>query len=258
MLYELIWRGEDIWEDVDHLQSVLSKAHDTNPHVFNAYIKALGLDTFFSFGSQDNVRLLAELSPYYDRTIPKNQPQSDTYYMHVCIALAYYAREIGEEPFGSIVVAQGGKIIGAAYNEIEKHHGDQTRHAEVIAIERAKVNFGNKIPFNSLLFTTCAPCSLCTHIIRAHKRIRNVRCGTISMMSDLVGLTDDFDDEREKFETMGDPYGKPPQLKVGILPLQIEQLYKPLQWNKMFPQYEHPNSRNQAQVLASQAEPVVV
>lgn len=228
---ELLWRGENVWETVDQINISIANGFKSDPHVAQKNIIALGLNIFLPAPFSNPI--LGELRALYQ---PERKVQSDEYYMQLCIALAYYGWETGEEPFGSLVVNKDGVIIGSAHNEIKMHNNDHTRHAEVIAIERAKGVNPDQTLENCSMFTTCAPCRLCTQIIRAHKGIKKIVCGTFSKMSDLAGLTDTFLDSRDSFEVQNDPFGKAPNVIVEVVCLdQIKNLYQQTGWYKMFP-----------------------
>lgn len=77
----------------------------------------------------------------------------------------------GDVPIGA-VVAIGEKIISRAHNEIELKK-DATRHAEILAIQRASQVKGDWRLSNAILCVTVEPCPMCAGAIR------QARVGTI-------------------------------------------------------------------------------
>ncbi len=78
--------------------------------------------------------------------------------------MAKIAFEEDEVPVGAVVV-YGDRIIGKAYNQVEKLN-DPTAHAEVLAITAACNYLGNKYLDKCTLYITLEPCMMCTGAIR--------------------------------------------------------------------------------------------
>lgn len=81
---------------------------------------------------------------------------------------AYKNKEI---PIGAIVV-KNNKIIGRGYNKKEKLK-DVTKHAEIIAIQKASKKIKNWRLNDCDLYVTLEPCTMCRGAIM-QSRIRNV------------------------------------------------------------------------------------
>lgn len=92
-------------------------------------------------------------------------------YMQIAIKEAKKSLNFGDVPVGCVIV-QKNKIISKAYNKKEKNKCI-TRHAEVIAIEKACKKLGTWHLDDCTLYTTLEPCLMCTIII-SQSRIKNV------------------------------------------------------------------------------------
>lgn len=249
MMNTLLWMGIDIWKEIDDIEYQLTSARLQNNNQFWSYFFGMGLNHLFPAagntmnsvkrrGFSDTLRgadtlcLFPELEEYYDHRPGKEYEQSDEYYMNISLALAWYAKSIGEEPFGCVVVKDG-RIVGSGHNEIKAHFGDHTRHAEIIAIERARRLLpGNETLSGCKVYTTAKPCYMCGQIIRAHQGIDYVCIGTDSTMSGDVL-------ENLRLADQGPPFGKPPETKIlniDELRVKFYQLYiETMGWTTMFP-----------------------
>ena len=84
---------------------------------------------------------------------------NDEIFMRAAIDEAMIAASIGEVPIGAVVV-RNGEIIARAHNERETGK-DATRHAEIIAIERACAALGGWRLIGCDLYVTLEPCPMC-------------------------------------------------------------------------------------------------
>ena len=84
---------------------------------------------------------------------------NDEVFMRAAIEEANIAASIGEVPIGAVVV-RNGEIIARAHNERETGK-DATRHAEIIAIERACAALGGWRLIGCDLYVTLEPCPMC-------------------------------------------------------------------------------------------------
>lgn len=84
---------------------------------------------------------------------------NDEYYMKEAIAEAIEAGKLGEVPIGAVIV-RNGEIIARAHNERENGK-DATRHAEIIAIERACAALKGWRLIGCDLYVTLEPCPMC-------------------------------------------------------------------------------------------------
>jgi len=82
-----------------------------------------------------------------------------------CIELSKIGAAAGELPFGSLV-AHHGQVIAESTNEIMRLV-DESRHAEIIAIARARQLLGDEKIRECTLYSTVEPCPMCSFCIRA-------------------------------------------------------------------------------------------
>ena len=86
----------------------------------------------------------------------------------VRVALAN-VRETGGGPFGALIATGAGEVVSVGYNMVVSSR-DSTAHAEIVAIRRAEAALGTFQLRGGgrpvlKLFTTCAPCVMCTGAI---------------------------------------------------------------------------------------------
>ena len=84
---------------------------------------------------------------------------NDVLFMQEALKLAKIAFEEDEVPVGAVVV-YGDRIIGKAYNQVEKLN-DPTAHAELLAISAAAEFLGSKYLNECTLYVTLEPCPMC-------------------------------------------------------------------------------------------------
>ena len=85
--------------------------------------------------------------------------KNDEYFMREAIKEAEIAASIGEVPIGAIIV-RNGEIIARGHNERETGK-DATRHAEIIAIERACAALHGWRLIGCDMYVTLEPCPMC-------------------------------------------------------------------------------------------------
>lgn len=83
--------------------------------------------------------------------------------MKAAIKLARKAANKGEIPVGAVVV-KNGKIISKAYNKKEIKN-DCTKHAEIIAIQKASKKLKNWRLIDCEMYITMEPCMMCAGAI---------------------------------------------------------------------------------------------
>jgi tRNA(adenine34) deaminase len=89
----------------------------------------------------------------------------DAAMMARCIELSRIGAALGELPIGSLI-ARRGQIIAESTNEIMRLT-DESRHAEIIAIARARNLIGDDALSECTLYSTVEPCPMCAFCIRA-------------------------------------------------------------------------------------------
>jgi len=88
---------------------------------------------------------------------------SHEHFMELAIAEARSAAEAGDVPVGCVIV-KNNKVIATGSNEVERST-DPTRHAEIVAIERAVQTIGDKFLDDCTLYVTLEPCAMCAGAI---------------------------------------------------------------------------------------------
>jgi len=114
---------------------------------------------------------------------------TDIDFMKEAIIEAQKAAEIGEVPIGAVIV-RNGEIIARAHNERETKK-DATRHAEIIAIERACAALHGWRLIGCDLYVTLEPCPMCagaivnSRIVRVIYGASDLRAGAFGSVLDL-------------------------------------------------------------------------
>lgn len=105
-------------------------------------------------------------------------------YMKEALKQAKKAYDKDEVPVGAIIVKDN-KIIARAYNlkEIKK---DTTKHAEIIAIQKASKKLGAWRLTNCEMYVTLEPCSMCAGAI-IQSRIKKLYIGTMDPKTGACG-----------------------------------------------------------------------
>lgn len=96
---------------------------------------------------------------------------SDEYYMLKALKMAEKAEKLGEIPVG-VVIVEKNKIIAKAYNERDSKN-IVTKHAEMIAIEKANRYKKNWRLNECKMYVTLEPCMMCSATIE-QARIQEV------------------------------------------------------------------------------------
>lgn len=89
-----------------------------------------------------------------------------------------------EVPVGAIIVKDG-EIISKAYNQKETKF-DTTKHAEILAIQKASKKLGSWRLIDCDMYVTLEPCSMCAGAI-INSRIKNVYIGASDEKTGAVG-----------------------------------------------------------------------
>jgi tRNA(Arg) A34 adenosine deaminase TadA len=80
-------------------------------------------------------------------------------FMREAISVAQAGMELGQAPFGAVVVI-GGKTIASAHNSV-RATVDPTAHAEIMAIRKSCSKLYTTSLEDSTIYTTCEPCLMC-------------------------------------------------------------------------------------------------
>ena len=134
--------------------------------------------------------------------------------MREAIKEAMLAAEIGEVPIGAVVV-RNGEIIARAHNERETGK-DATRHAEIIAIERACAALGGWRLIGCDLYVTLEPCPMCAGAT-VNARVVRVVYGASDLRAGAFGSIINLNDY---------PLNHKPEIVHGVL---AEECLAPIQ-----------------------------
>lgn len=136
-------------------------------------------------------------------------------YMKEALKQAKKAYEKGEIPVGAIIVKDN-KIIARAYNEKE-YKFDTTKHAEILAIQKASKKLKSWRLTDCDMYVTLEPCSMCAGAL-IQSRIRKVYIGTMDEKTGACGsvlnLLEDY------------TFNHQVEVETNILQPECEQLLK--------------------------------
>ncbi len=134
-------------------------------------------------------------------------------YMKEALKEAQKAYKKLEVPVGAIIVKDG-KIVARAHN-LKETKNDTTKHAEILAIEKASKKLSNWRLIDCEMYVTLEPCPMCAGAI-VNSRIKKVNIGAMDEKTGACGsklnLLQDFN-----FDTKVD-------MKSGILENECREL----------------------------------
>lgn len=110
--------------------------------------------------------------------------ENKEYYMKQAIKEAEKAYKKLEVPVGAIIVKDG-KIVARAYNQKETKT-DTTKHAEILAIQKASKKLKSWRLIDCEMYVTLEPCTMCAGAI-INSRIKKVYIGTMDQKTGAVG-----------------------------------------------------------------------
>ena len=117
--------------------------------------------------------------------------KDDKYYLEKAINEAKKAYQKNEIPVGVIIVIDN-KIISRAHN-LRDSTNIVTKHAEIIAIEKANKKINNWRLNNAKLYTTLEPCNMCKEVLK-EARVTQVIYGAKNINSsesiDFIQIND--------------------------------------------------------------------
>ena len=114
----------------------------------------------------------------------KKLEKSNEYYMKETLKQNTKEFEKEEVPVGAIIV-KNNKIIARAYNQKEEKT-DTTKHAEIIAIQKASKKLQAWRLEDCSMYVTLEPCTMCTGAI-INARIKNLFIGTMDEKTGACG-----------------------------------------------------------------------
>ena len=136
-------------------------------------------------------------------------------FMKEALKEAKKAYEKLEVPVGCVIVKDG-KIIARGHN-LKETKKDTTKHAEIIAIQKASKKLEAWRLLDCDMYVTLEPCSMCAGAI-INSRIRNLYIGTLDQKTGAAGsvlnLFEDF------------TFNHKVTVETGILQEQCEKILK--------------------------------
>ena len=137
---------------------------------------------------------------------------NDIKYMKLALKEAQKAYNKGEIPIGAVIVKDD-NIIAKAYN-LKESRQQSTKHAEIIAIEKASKKLNNWRLLDCTLYVTMFPCPMCASAIN-QARISRIVYGTIPEYADQKTVNKILSDKN---------YGLPVDKTGGILEKECLEL----------------------------------
>lgn len=120
-----------------------------------------------------------------------------------------------EVPVGAVIV-KNGKIIAKAYNQKETKY-DTTKHAEILAIQKASKELKSWRLLDCEMYVTLEPCPMCAGAI-INSRIKKVYIGTMDYKTGAVG---------SKLNLLNDyVFNHKVEFEAGILENECEDILK--------------------------------
>ena len=110
--------------------------------------------------------------------------QNKEYYMNQALKEAQKAYKKLEVPVGAIIVKDG-KIIARAHNQKETKT-DTTKHAEILAIQKASKKLKSWRLIDCEMYVTLEPCSMCAGAL-IQSRIKKIYIGTMDEKTGACG-----------------------------------------------------------------------
>ena len=110
--------------------------------------------------------------------------ENKEYYMKQAIKESEKAYKKLEVPVGAIIVKDG-KIIARAHNQKETKT-DTTKHAEILAIQKASKKLKSWRLIDCEMYVILEPCTMCAGAI-INSRIKKVYIGTMDQKTGAVG-----------------------------------------------------------------------
>ena len=136
-------------------------------------------------------------------------------FMQEALKEAKKAYEKLEVPVGAVIVKDG-KIIARAHNQKETKT-DTTKHAEILAIQKASKKLKSWRLIDCEMYVTLEPCTMCAGAI-IHSRIKKVYIGAMDEKTGAVGsVLNLFEDYK---------FNHKPEVEKGILKEDCESLLK--------------------------------
>lgn len=136
-------------------------------------------------------------------------------FMKEALKEAKKAYEKLEIPVGAVIVKEG-KIIARAHNLKESKH-DTTKHAEILAIQKASKKLESWRLIDCDMYVTLEPCSMCAGAL-INARIRKLYIGTLDEKTGACGsVLNLFEDYKFNHKV---------EVEKGIMQKECEEILK--------------------------------
>ena len=137
------------------------------------------------------------------------------YYMRQALKEAEKAYKKLEIPVGAIIVKDG-KIIARAHNQKETKT-DTTKHAEILAIQKASKKLNSWRLLDCEMYVTLEPCTMCAGAM-INARIKKVHIGAMDEKTGAAGSVLNLFEDYKFNHTV--------QVEKGILKQECEDILK--------------------------------
>jgi len=124
--------------------------------------------------------------------------ETDLKHLRRCINLAEEALEVGDEPFGSVLVSADGEVLFEDHNWVVTE-GDPTRHPEIKIARWAAKNMNSEERASATVYTSGEHCPMCA---AAHGWVGLGRVVYASSSAQLSEWLDEFSDQPPPVNTL--------------------------------------------------------
>ena len=133
-------------------------------------------------------RLLITIPVFVDELVARaGKPKDDAAFVRLAIALSRENVERGGAPFGAIVAAADGVIVGGVNRVLDS--GMSIAHAEIVALMRAQcsLNAGLQVSGPLTLYTSTEPCCQCYGAV-VWSGVTRLVCGATTADAEAIGF----------------------------------------------------------------------
>ena len=141
--------------------------------------------------------------------------KNDEYFMKEAIIEAKKAYQKNEVPVGAVVV-KNNEIVARGHN-IKETKKDTTKHAEIIAIQKASKKMNAWRLEDCTMYVTLEPCTMCAGAI-IQARLKRLIIGTMDKKTGACGSVLNLIDDYE--------FNHKVELETGIMETECRQIMK--------------------------------
>lgn len=142
-------------------------------------------------------------------------------YLRRCVELATQALEVGDEPFGSVLVSAEGEILAEDHNHVAS--GDNTRHPEFELARWAAANMTPEARAAATVYTSGEHCPMCA---AAHAWVGLGRIVYISSSEQLAAWLSELEVPPPPVSTLPINAVAPNVVVEGPVPELAEQVHE--------------------------------